>query len=211
MPERGKYIVVEGSDGVGKTTQMELLKQKCADEDLDVVFTREPGGSKLGLPIRKILLDPATAQIKSAEAEIALFTADRAELWAEVIEPALEENRIVISDRNWFSTLAYQTASKPELVSKIVDLTNLLLPPRYVSPDLAIILQLSEKERKRRRDQREQGVTADSFESRDEAFFQRVFDTYRSLPTRMGATAILADPEPEIVFNSIWAEISKTV
>lgn len=206
MSEIGKYTVIEGSDGVGKTTQLELLKRKLDEQGIDAVFTREPGGNtKLGTEVRRLLLSPEIP-IKSHVAEIALFTADRAEVWAEIIEPALNAGKLVVSDRNWFSTLAYQTASDPEIEERIVAVTKALLPERYVTPDLAIVLTLSEEERKRRRDKREEGAIADSFEVRDEEYFKKVYDMYEWIPRRMGAVAISADPQPDEVFSVVWKE-----
>ena len=207
MSEKGTYVVVEGSDGVGKTTQLNLLRKKLDELEVDAVFTREPGGdTKLGKEVRRLLLSP-DVDIKSHIAEIALFTADRAEVWAEIIDPALQADKLVVSDRNWYSTLAYQTAEDPSVEKQIVAVTTALLPARYVTPDLALVLTLSEEERRRRRDERDGDSFADSFEARNKEYFKKVYDVYERIPRQMGAVAISADPPPEIVFEHIWHQI----
>ncbi|HEX8390450.1 MAG TPA: dTMP kinase [Candidatus Saccharimonadales bacterium] len=207
MPERGVYSVLEGSDGVGKSTQLELLKQKLDELEVDAVFTREPGGTEFGHHVRNLLLNP-NIEILSESTEIALFTAGRIEQWVGVIEPALNEDKLVVSDRNWYSTLAYQVASNPEVEARILAITELLLPPRYVEPDLALVLQVSEQERKRRRDKREEdaGTVADSFESRNDAYFEKVQRIYDGIPRRMGAVAINADGDERTVAKAVWSE-----
>jgi len=207
MSERGSYVVVEGSDGSGKSTQLELLRRKLDELEVDTVFTREPGGDhQLGIEVRRILLSPSV-NMESNLTEIALFTADRCESWTKVIEPALEANKLVISDRNWFSTLAYQAASDPAVEEKIVAVTSALLPPRYVNPDLALVLTLSEEERNRRREAREKGNIADSFESRDSEFFRNVDKIYNRIPRQLGAKAIQAKGSPDQVFSQVWPHV----
>ncbi len=206
MSEHGFYTVFEGSDAVGKTTQLELLKRKLDENKIDAVFTREPGGNtQLGKEVRDILLDPKL-DIISHIAEIALFTADRAESWVQVIEPALKEGKLVVSDRNWYSTLAYQTATDATVAEKVVAVTKALLPERYVKPDQVIFLTLSEQERIRRRDSRQSKAFDDAFEKRNFEFYSKVYEVYDKLPRQMGGVAISADPSPEDVFKNVWQE-----
>ncbi|MEO5499246.1 MAG: hypothetical protein ABIR46_01985, partial [Candidatus Saccharimonadales bacterium] len=160
--------------------------------------------------VRRILLDTAVP-IKSHITEVALFTADRAEQWADIIEPALDSGRVVVSDRNWYSTLAYQTASDPAMEEKIITVTNTLLPSRYVKPDLAIVLSLSEEVRRQRRLFREQDNVPDSFEQRDNSFFEKVHKIYEQIPRKLGAVAISADAAPNEVFSQVWAEFERVI
>ncbi len=212
MPERGQYIVLEGSDGAGKSTQLRALKARLHHENVPSSFTFEPGGSPIGKDIRRLLLNPDTP-IQSTEAEIALFTAERAELWHTVIEPNLRDGINVISDRNWYSTLAYQVASKPELESTIAAVTSALLPSDYVTPNLAIVLMLSQEERKRRHEALFglRGDGGDNIESRGVTYHEKVHRVYETLPLRLGARAIQADGTEEEVAERVWSAVAPFV
>ena len=108
---RGKFITFEGLDGCGKSTQLEKLATELRQRGVDVVTTREPGGTSIGERIRAVLLDSRTAGL-DAHAEMALMFASRAQLIAEVIAPALEAGRWVLCDRFTDSTEAYQGAGR---------------------------------------------------------------------------------------------------
>src|SRR3972149_3236580 len=107
MKKKGLFITFEGLDGSGKTTQMKILSDCLKNRGFDVLTTIEPGGTKIGQKIRKILLDKENHDI-SPRAETLLFLASRAELVSEVILPALREGKIVICDRFFDSTVVYQ-------------------------------------------------------------------------------------------------------
>lgn len=101
----GKYIVIEGGEGAGKDTHIERLKNTFGEEKF--VYTREPGGTRLGKVLRDILLHEAEGPI-SLPAEVFLFLADRAEHAERVVKPALAAGKHVVSNRSWISFLAYQ-------------------------------------------------------------------------------------------------------
>src|SRR3989338_9727313 len=100
---RGKFMVVEGGEGSGKTTVGERLKLEFPD----AVYTQDPGGTALGEEVRKLLMSDQTAGIDT-RAELLLFLAGRAQLVAEVVKPALESGKHVISNRFGLSSIAYQ-------------------------------------------------------------------------------------------------------
>ncbi len=104
---KGKFIVFEGIDGAGKTTQLDLLRQELANRGYPVVYTREPGGTRIGELIREILLNPQHDEL-APRTEAFLYAAARAQLVAQVILPALMKGKIVLCDRFVDSTLAYQ-------------------------------------------------------------------------------------------------------
>jgi dTMP kinase len=102
----GTFITLEGPEGAGKTTQLKLLSKFLQDEGIDHVITRDPGGTSLGKPIRRLLLDAKS--VVSPVAELLLYEADRAQNVSEVILPGLAEGKLVFCDRYIDSTLAYQ-------------------------------------------------------------------------------------------------------
>lgn len=105
--KKGYFITVEGSDGVGKTTQIKNIEKYFSEIGYDVVITREPGGTKIGEKLREILLDVSNKEMDPLT-EMLIYAASRAQHVKEVILPALNEGRIVISDRYIDSSLAYQ-------------------------------------------------------------------------------------------------------
>ena len=104
---KGIFITFEGIDGCGKSTQCEMLKEYLKDNNKDFIFVREPGGTVIGERIREILLDKKNTQM-TARTELLLFEAARAQITDEVIKPALEEGKIVLCDRFFDSSSAYQ-------------------------------------------------------------------------------------------------------
>ena len=105
--EEGLFITLEGIDGVGKSTQAQLLVEYFTEKGCDVVHTFEPGGTKLGQSIRRMLLDPENQQLAPVT-EILLYAADRAQHVAEVIQPALAQGKVVVCERYIDSSVAYQ-------------------------------------------------------------------------------------------------------
>ena len=105
--KRGLFISFEGCDGCGKTTALNLVKEKLHALNIDPLFTREPGGSKIAEQIRNIILDPKNTE-EDCRTEALLYAASRRQHLIDVVLPALEEGRMVISDRYLDSSLAYQ-------------------------------------------------------------------------------------------------------
>jgi dTMP kinase len=201
MSERGFYAVIEGSDGVGKSTQFQMLQERVEKElNESVVFVREPGSTELAQQLRAMVLDPESNMPPIAE--LCLFTAGRVDLWDKVILPALNDDRIVISDRNWYSGLAYQGSGDSVPASVIEGITKLALPERYVTPDLTVVYDISEQERNRRIDSR--AVLMTSFERRGDEYFNRVQDAYRHIVRDMGAVGLDASGAREDVAEMTW-------
>ncbi len=135
----GYFITFEGGEGVGKSTQLNLVANRLREKGYDVVVTREPGGTPLGEKIREVLLkgdvdkmDPMT--------EALLFTAIRKNHVSKVIKPALEAGKIIISDRYVDTTFAYQGFAHGLGISKMKELYNLAVGDFY--PDLTIIFDV---------------------------------------------------------------------
>ena len=164
---RGQLIVLEGSEGAGKTTQLGLLAELLRDKGFEVVSLREPGGTPLGDAIRGILLDPAQHIAPGAEA--LLFMASRAQLVRDEIDPALQRGVIVLMDRFFLSTYAYQIDGRglpePEIRS-----ANSLAAAGLV-PDLTIVLEIPAAEGMTRATQRGE---QDRIEQLGDVFHTRV-------------------------------------
>jgi dTMP kinase len=133
---RGLFVTFEGIDRSGKTTQAGLLVDALGDEALGV---REPGGTPAGEKVRELLKDPAVTL--SPEAEALLFAAARSELVAEVILPALEKGKVVVSDRFLDSSLAYQGGARGLGIEEVERVNHFAV--RGLKPDLTFLLELS--------------------------------------------------------------------
>lgn len=166
------FITLEGGEGCGKSTQAEALYQRLRGKNLPVMLIHEPGGTALGEEIGKRL--KGKRENIAPQAELLLFTASRALLVAEVIQPALKEGKLVISDRFSHSTTAYQGYGR-RLNPAVVKTIN-RLATQNVTPDLIILLDLPPEEGLARR-----GKRLDRFESEVLSFHRRVREGYRQM------------------------------
>lgn len=141
----GLFVAFEGGDGVGKTTQVQLLADHLRGQGRDVVVTREPGDSRIGPQVRSIVLDGGDLD---ARAEALLFAADRADHVASLIGPALQRGAVVITDRYTDSSIAYQGAGRGLGVEQVAALSE--FATRGLRPDLTVVLDLAAAERRRR-------------------------------------------------------------
>jgi len=184
----GRFLVLDGTDGCGKSTQIPLLRKVFEQRGFSVVQTYDPGGTDIGEQIRKLLKYEAKGKM-DVHTETMLFMASRAQLVSEVIRPALSEGKIVLCDRFVSSTCAYQGAGGYP-VEEIVKLARYAIGQTW--PDLTIILDLpAEKGRHRtgvRNGQNHShfsaGPTAaeDRFDSRSLDYYQRVRQGFLALP-----------------------------
>lgn len=195
----GKFITFEGLDGCGKTTQIEKLAAVLRSEGIDVLTTREPGGTEIGERIRAVLLDSRTAGL-DPWAEMALMFASRAQQIAQVIEPALQAGKWVLCDRYTDSTEAYQGGGR-QLGSKAVLQLHRVLCQGFW-PELTILMDsdVSHSVRKARR--RNNAVkSADApdenrFERESRAFYTRVHNAYLKIARREPGRVALIDARP---------------
>lgn len=188
------FLVVEGMDGAGKSTQIERLARWLTQAGSPPVVTREPGATAIGERIREILLDPASAAM-DPRTEALLYAADRAQHAAEVIRPALAAGLVVISDRYVDSSLAYQGLARGLGIERILDLS--MWATGDLMPDLVILLDVA-PELARSRSGARSGAT-DRIELEAEAFHRRVADAYwalaRTYPERFAAVDASAPPD----------------
>ena len=119
----GRFIVIDGPDGSGKTTHLRLLAEHLSSMGLSIVTVRDPGGTRIGEAIRQILLSPAHEQM-TARTELLLYTAARLQLWLERIAPALQAGSCVLSDRWIYSTCAYQGSAGELGLETVCQLTD---------------------------------------------------------------------------------------
>ncbi len=166
---RGKFIVVEGGDGSGKDTQIEFLQKALAG--VQVVYTKEPGGTKLGKTLREILLGQEYQPL-AFETEALLFLADRAEHMDKVVEPALAAGKHVISNRSWFSFVAYQIyGRKGQVLEPLVKMAHETIY-KGAEPDAVILLDLPVEVTLQRIKDRNKPIT--SIEAEPKEFHERV-------------------------------------
>jgi dTMP kinase len=168
---RGRLIVFEGPEGVGKTTQLGLLGEWLDERATAHVRVREPGGTALGNEIRRLLLDPANDV--DARAEALLFMASRAALVDRVVEPAMARGALVLADRFFLSTYAYQVAGRG-LPESDIRSTN-RFATRGLVPDLTLLFSAPAGERGQR--QRLRG-SSDRIEGEGDEFHTRVADAF---------------------------------
>jgi dTMP kinase len=173
----GRFLTIEGIEGVGKTTQVARLSKALTDRGIAHVVTREPGGTPLAERIREIVLQ-AREETMPPTAELLLMFAARAVHLQNHVEPNLRAGRWVICDRFTDATYAYQGGGRGSSVDDIRLLESMVQGNRR--PDLTVLLDAPVEQALRRARQRNQNAAADRFESERVEFFERVRETYRS-------------------------------
>ncbi len=203
----GFFLTVEGIDGAGKGTQLIRIEKWLQQKQLDYIALREPGGTRIGEAIRAILLDKENSKMDDLT-ELLLFQAARAQLIEEVIRPALAADKVVLCDRFFDSTWAYQAGGRgldPEMVEAAIALAT-----RGLSPQLTIYLDLEPalaRERLGRRASLEQDE-ADRIEEENLNFSVRVRQAYLDLARREKRIRIIDADRDE---NSVWQEIENVL
>ena len=184
----GLFITLEGIDGCGKSTQAALLAEKIEAAGREVVRLREPGGTRISEKVREILLDPENAEMAD-ECELLLYEASRAQLVRQVVVPALERGAVVLCDRFYDSTFAYQAGGR-SLDDALVERCN-ELGCCGVHPDRTVVLDLDVE----RALVRATADGTDRLEAEGVAFQQRVRDAYLRLAEAEPARVRLVDAD----------------
>ena len=200
---RGRFVVVEGGEGVGKSTQVRRLRAFLEGGGLRVVVTREPGGTAVGERIREVLLHGRGGAV-APEAELLLILAARAALVREVAEPALAAGKWVLSDRFDLSSFAYQGYGRGIAASRIERLNE--FATGGLNADLCIVLDLPVEDGMAR--QARAGKSRDRFEAEGSAFLGRVRRGYVELAvSRADAVLVSACGSPREVEERIRREV----
>lgn len=193
----GKFIVIDGAEGCGKTTQISLLAEKISLDGAHCLKVREPGATRIGERIRELLLDPANVEM-GMRCEMLLYMAARAQLMSQIILPALSAGQCVIADRFLSSTLAYQTDGDGMTGDEILAVGAISIQKRF--PDLTLILDMP-VERAHQRIAR----AKDRIEQRPMEYHNAVRNRFLDLAQRLpNYTVINADQPIEAVHARIW-------
>jgi len=199
----GKLITLEGGEGAGKSTVLATVRELLAARGVDVVVTREPGGTPTGEAIRAVLLDPANKTL-CAEAELLLMFAARAQLVREVIQPALAAGRWVLSDRFTDASYAYQGGGRGQPENRIADLEH--WAAAGATPDLTLLLDLAVADGMKRANGR---GSADRIEMENAEFFERVRASYRARANSQPARFRVIDASQSL--ENVLAHVRRVV
>ncbi|MCH9611560.1 MAG: Thymidylate kinase [Chlamydiia bacterium] len=204
MPQySGTFITFEGIDGSGKSTQMEMAAKALSDRGLDVVTTRAPGGTDLGISIRELLLSKGSGEV-APQCELFLFLADRAQHVSKMILPALEAGKVVLCDRFNDSTLAYQAAARKLDVQMIREMIHFacggLEPSKTMLIDVPADMAIS----------RLTAGAHDRIESASLEFHSEVREAYLELAREsLGRISVVDGTGPlEVVEEAVLKELS---
>ncbi len=202
------FIVIEGLSGVGKGTFLRNLEIKLKEHALPYLYTRQPGGSSLGAQLRELILN-RTNHIDGLT-ELFLFAADRSHHVQQIIRPALAEGKIVVSDRYYYSTEAFQGWGRGVPLTTIRPIMQTAIDG--LEPSLVILLDLDPKIALERAAKRT-GSERDAFEEEELTFHKRVREGYLDLAqnSKVPFLVIDADRRPEAVFTLAWSTLLKAI
>lgn len=204
---RGLFISFEGIDGVGKSTQADLMENFLAGRGLSVIRTFEPGGTELGQEIRHLLLH-RKGEV-SPRSEALLYAADRAHHVASKIRPALEQGQVVITDRFLDSSVAYQGAGRELDLTEVRNLS--LWAVNNLLPDLTVLLDLDAEQAILRRNKT--GEAPDRLEREKIEFFEAARGSYLELAKKEPARFFVVDANnsPEHIWNLIKSRLKEVL
>jgi dTMP kinase len=207
---RGKYIVIEGHDGTGKSTQVTRLKERIEATGRQVETVEEPAGVPIADELRTI--------IKNGELErdpttnLLLFTAARRAIYEQKVEPSLGDGAIVLAARNWISTVAYQGYGEGLDPNEIEKITRQFTGTRYMAPDLTVVLDVADSSiREERIAARGELEKPDAFESREDAFKTKVSEGYLKVAEEYGFPILDASGTLDEVEALIWERVEPLV
>ena len=204
---KGTFISVEGTDGAGKSTQINLIKKYFNDNNIEAVFLREPGGTQIGEKIRSVILDPKNIKM-SAKSEALLYAASRAQLAYEVIIPAVKNGKTVVCDRFFDSSIAYQGYGRGLGYDMVFNINKYALDG--LEPDITLFFDLPpEKGILRKKEQK----SFDRMEMENMDFHNKVYKGYMELCQRFPERIkrIDASLTVEEVFEKVKSLLSEVI
>ncbi len=211
MQKRSLFLTFEGMDGSGKTTQIRLLAERLRAHGRDVLETAEPGGTRIGAAIRRILLDSANQEL-GPTAEMLLYFACRAQNVDEWITPALGAGKIVISDRFTDSTLVYQGCGRNLGAETVLTLDRIAC--RGLVPDLTLLIDIDAETSLARAHARNASETSsDRMDEQSLDFHRRVYQAYHALAAREPDRVRIIDGRAAIqpIAEEIWKAVEPYV
>jgi len=193
----GKFIVIDGPDGCGKSTQVKMLAEWLGGRGVEAVCFRDPGGTPIGEKIREILLDPEYEAMEVA-VEVLVYMASRAQLWFEKIVPALQSGRCVLLDRWLSSTCAYQGYAGGFGMERVIKVACDTIPSPW--PDFSIILDVGVKTFRSRNN----GGGGDRIEDKSDEYHSKVREGFLQLAEKMDSfVAIDGRRDVQIVHKEV--------
>lgn len=217
MGEQGKYIVIEGHDGTGKSEQARILRERLRGVGVKVCnfLVEEPDGATTDDGVSLVPISTELRKIiKNGDLErdpitnVLMFTAARRENWLQAMEPALDRGEWVVTARSWWSTIAYQGSAEGVPYDVIENTyTSAVGGTRYMEPDVGIILDVDHATRESRISQRGLLDTPDAFEKKPADFQQRIKDGYLEWAALKNVPVIDASGSKEDVSERIWQHV----
>ena len=202
---RGKFLVFDGPDGSGKSTQLTMFLQAVRNAGIEVTEVREPGGTEVGEKIRDALLDHLDRETMSLRCEMLLYMASRAQLCEQLIKPALDKGHLVVADRFVASTYAYQGTAGGIPKSEIDEAAKIAM--QAAEPDATLIFDVDQETAASRLN-----PLLDRMEAKGAAFHAKVRQGYHDLiasdPTAQRYLRVDATGEPDAVFSNILNALS---
>jgi dTMP kinase len=202
----GLFITFEGADGCGKSTQFDILVRSLRELGHTVRAIREPGGTPIGEEIRRILKHSPASHAMTSEAELLLFNASRAQLARQVIQPAIDAGEIVLCDRFYDSTIAYQGYGRGLDLQKLQTMVDFAVGS--TRPDITLLLTVPASVSEARRVKRASTANPerDRFEEADRAFFDRVEQGYQAIAQKEPNRVRVVDGSQsvEAVAGTVW-------
>lgn len=205
----GFFITFEGTEGGGKSTQIKRLAARLRAEGRDVLELREPGGTPIGEEIRHLLKYSEANRAMTAEAELLLMCASRAQLVREVIRPALAAGRIVLCDRFFDSTTAYQGHGRQLDLTRVQSVIDFAVGDTRPQLTLLLHVPVAVSETRRRARGQEQPPLRDRFEEAERTFFERVERGFQTIAAAEPERVRVIDATGGIdeVAAAVWAEV----
>lgn len=203
---KGLLIALEGSDGSGKSTQIELLEKYFLNKGIEVVRTREPGGTKISEKIRSVILDNDNEEMDDM-CEALLYAASRAQLVSQVIKPAIEAGKVVLCDRFVYSSIVYQGIARNLGIEKIKSINDAALGG--LEADFVFMITIPyDKGIERKRNQK----TLDRLENSGDDFHKKVFEGYTKISEMYDKIELInGDDTVENIHNEIINRVKSIV